>query len=119
LVTADRQAEEAARHVRQLMGLIDDKAVRAGEDLTASFIPQREVGAQQMVVDDDQIRPLGPAPGLDQVAMVPVRAALAQAVVGAGGHCRPHGGVLGQIELGHVAAAGHRGPVAYLEQLAT
>lgn len=39
LATADGQAEEAARHVRQLMGLIDDEAVRAGEDLTASLVP--------------------------------------------------------------------------------
>ncbi len=99
------------------MGLVGDETVSPGQDLAEAFVPEREIGTQQVMIDDHHIRFLGTAPRLHQVASAPFRTALAETIVAAGGHRRPHGSIFRQVELSHVPAPGDRGPIAHLEQL--
>ena len=113
LAAADGGPEEITCHLRQLMGLIDDEGIRPRQDLAEALVAQGDVSAQQVVVDDHQVRLLGATAGFQQGALIPVGAILAQAVVAGGGHRRPNGGIVRQGQFRDIAAPGRAGPVTH------
>ena len=120
LPATQAQSEEVARHLRQLVGLIQDKTVRQRQQFTEALLFEGHVGAQQMVVDHHQIRLLSPPTRFHQVTLVVVGALLSQTVFGTGGHQRPDGGILRDPRhLGDIAGAGAAGPAANVLQLLT
>ena len=54
-VVADREAEVLRRHVFELVRLVDDGVAAARDDLAEGALPDRGVGAEQVVVDDDDV----------------------------------------------------------------
>jgi len=103
---ADALAEELRGEFRQLVRLVDDEGLCAGQDFAESFLLQREVGEQQVVVHDHDVGGLGPLPRLHHEAVVPVRAFAAEAVVGGARDQRQQRRVVGQrLEFGEVAHA--------------
>ncbi len=118
LAGAQGVAEKGGGHLRQLVGLVEDHRVGAGQQLGDALPAQRRVGEEQVVVDHHQIRLLGFLAGVHQRAFAVFGAFGAQAVVGGAGHPGPHRRVLRQLlELGDVAALGAPGPVRHHLQL--
>ena len=54
-VVADRQAEVLRRHVLELVRLVDHRVAAVGDHLAEGVLPHRRVGAEQVVVDDDDV----------------------------------------------------------------
>ena len=93
------------------MRLVDDERLRSRQDLAEPFLLERQVGEQQVVVDDDQVRRLRALARLHDEAFGPERALVAQAVLGRTRHHRQQRRILGQrFELGEVAHAGASAP---------
>ncbi len=63
------------------MCLVEDECFRAGQDLAEALLLGGEVGKQQVVVDDDQIRVLRLAPRLEDEAVAMERAIDPEAVL--------------------------------------
>ena len=61
--------KELSGKLRNLVRFVEDEGVRAGQDLAESFLPDRQIGEQQMMVDDDDIRFLRRAARLDDEAV--------------------------------------------------
>jgi hypothetical protein len=119
LTAPQRRAKEPAGNLRQLMGFVNDEAVRAGEDLPESLILEREVGTQQMVVNHHQVGFLSPTPRRKHVAAIPLGAPLAEAIVCRGRDPGPDRGILRNGQLGDVAARSPDFPVPHLRQHGT
>ena len=80
-----------------------------GNDLAVGALPHRRVGAQQVMIDDDDVGVGGALPHARDEAVVVARTLGADAVFGAGGDVVPERRVLRQIlELGAVAGLGAR-----------
>ena len=104
-------AEELRGEVRQLVRLVDDEGLRAGQDFAEAFLLQREVGQQQVMVDHDHVGGLRALPRLHHEALAPERAFAAEAVLGGRGDHRQQRRILGQrLEFGQVAHAGAPAP---------
>ena len=117
LSRADRGTEKVARDLGQLVGLIDDEGIRTRQQFAEAVVPDREIGAQQVMIDHHDIGLLRAPPGLDQMTLAPGAAVLAQAVVCVGGDLWPDGGILGDIhQLADIAPLGQSRPVAHLRQ---
>ncbi len=98
--------EELGRDIGQLVGLVEDQYLRCRKQLRDTLVAQGQVGAEQVVVDDDHIGLHGPAPGAHQETVVEARAVLAEAVLAGGDRLRPRRRVLRDAgRLGPVAAA--------------
>jgi hypothetical protein len=81
LPAAETRAEELRGEIRNLVGLIEDHGVRRAEQVTETVFLEREVGQQQVMVDDDDVGLDRLAARLEHVTAADVRAAAPQAVV--------------------------------------
>jgi len=112
-VVADAVAEILCRDLFQLMRFVDDR-VRAGRnDLAVRALPDGGIGAQQMVIDDDDIGRCRALAHARHEAIVVAGTLGAQTRLDGGGHVVPHGHVFGQIgELRAIASLRPRRPLA-------
>ena len=111
LARAHRHSEELLRDVRQLMRLVDDHRVGAGQQLAESAFLEREIREQQMMVHDHDVGGLRFAARFEHEAAVEELAVVAEAVVDG----RRDGGaqrvILGRVlELGEIAARARSAP---------
>ena len=105
------------RDFRQLMRLVDDDRIRAGQQIAEALLLQHEIRHQQMMIDDDDVRGLRLAPRLHDVTAIERRAIRPEAVVARRGHPGPHRICSAQLgEFGDVAAAGDARPRPHLRQ---
>ena len=81
LPRADAVAEELGRDVRQLMRLVDDDRVRARQQVAEALLLEHEVGHQQVVIHDDDVRRLRFPACRQHEALVVNRALRAEAVL--------------------------------------
>jgi hypothetical protein len=110
-VVADRDAEVLRRDVLELVRLVHDRIAAMRDDLAVRVLPHRGVGAQQVVVDDDDVGFRGALAHSRDVAVVELRAVDPDAVLGAGGDLLPEGQVLRQVlDLRAVACLGLAAP---------
>ena len=101
---AEAFAEKLRGEFGQLVRFVDHEHLRAGQDFAEAFLLQRQVGEQQMVIDDDHIGRLRALARLHHEAVFPERTFAAQAVVGGRGDQRQQRRILGQrIEFGQIA----------------
>jgi len=90
---------------------VDNERLRARQDLAKAFLLQRQVGQQQVVIDDDHVRRLRALPRGDDKTVGEERAFAAQAILRGAGDQRQQRRIVGQrIELGEVAHARAPGP---------
>ena len=88
------EAEEIRGDVRQLMRLVNDDRIGARQQIAETFLFQHEIGHEQVMIHDHDVRRLRFTPRLDDVAAVEERAVGAEAVVACRGDPRPYGVVL-------------------------
>ncbi len=81
-VVADREAEVLRRDVLELMGFVDDRDVTRRNHLAVVALADRSVGAQQMVIHDDDVGLGGPLAHPRDEAVVVARTFGAEARVG-------------------------------------
>jgi hypothetical protein len=55
-IVADATAEVLRRDVFEVMRLVDDRVVAVGNHLAVGALAHRSIGAEQVVVDDHQVR---------------------------------------------------------------
>ena len=96
-VVAHRHAEILRRDVLELVRLVDDRVAALRNDLAVGALPDRRVGAQQMMIDDDQVRLGGALPHPRDEAVGVARALGADAVLRRGGDLAPERQVLGKV----------------------
>ena len=70
LPARDGEAEKVRGDLRQLMRLVDDDRIGAGQQIAEAFLLQHEIRHQQMMIDDDDVRGLRFAPRLDDVTAI-------------------------------------------------
>ena len=100
------------------MGFIDHKRVHTRQQFAEPLLFERQIGTQQMVIDDHQVGFLGGTAGLQHMALGKPLALLADAVFRGRGYARPDGGGLGHTgQLGDIAAASASRPVKNALQL--
>src|SRR5690606_3306136 len=85
----ERLAEEKACDLGQLVRLVEDYGVARGQQLGDAFLPQHEVGEEEVVVDDDHVRRQGIAARAHDEAIAIVGTGLAKAVVTGRSRMRP------------------------------
>ena len=101
---AEAFAEELRGEFRQLVRFIDHEHLRAGKDFAETLLFQRQIGEQQMMIDDHHISGLRALACLHHEALVPERAFAAEAVVGGRSDQRQQRRILGQrVEFGQIA----------------
>ena len=111
-VVADGEAEILRRHVLELVRFVDDRVAAGGNHLAVRALPHRRVGAEQVVVDDDDVGLGGALAHARDEAVVVARALGAEAVFGGRRDVVPERQVLRQIlELGAVAGLGLAAPL--------
>ncbi len=108
---ADREAEVARRHLFQLVRLVEDHGGGLGQNAgigrAGGLALDGEVGEEEVVVDDDDVRLEGAAPHLGDEAAAVVGTGCAEAGFGARVELVPEGARLGQAgKLGAVAGFG-------------
>ena len=110
-VRAHRDPEILGGDIFQLMGLVDDRGGAGRDHLAVGGLAHRRVGAEQVMVYDDQIR-LGRAlTHAGHKAFLVLGAVGADAVLRAGRDLTPEGEVVGQVfDLRAVAGLGLPGP---------
>ncbi len=107
----DLRAEEERRDVLDLMRLVEDDRVVVGQDLPAVGSAHRQVGEEEVVVHDHDLRGLRAPPHLGHEALFVMRAARADASVRARLHEAPdRRALLESGEVGAVAALGRGAP---------
>ena len=105
---ADRDAEVLRRHILDLMRLVHDERRARGNHFAERALADRRIGAQQVMVDDDDVGLGGALAHQRDVAVAVARALGAETGVGLGRDLLPEREVLRQIaQLG--AVAGRRG----------
>ena len=97
LARSQGDREELPGQLGNLMRLIEDEGMRAGQDFAETFLADGEVGKQQVVIDDDDVGFLRGAARLDHEAVVEERAIAAEAVFRGRSHPRPQRRILGQL----------------------
>jgi hypothetical protein len=119
---AEADAEVVGGDVFELVGLVEDDAGSVGEDAgvggVGGLLLDVEVGEEEVVVDDDDVRLEGfAAHGGDETAL-PIRAGLAETSFGAGVDFAPERGVFREVvEFGSVAGFGGLFPGGDLVEL--
>ena len=114
-------AEEQARHLGQLVGLVEDDGVAGRQQFAHAFVLEHHVGEEQVVVDHHHVgRQRVLARGHDEAALG-VRAFLAQAVLARRGGQAPGPGILRHVDaFGLVACLrtlGEAGDLAQVRRL--
>ncbi len=95
------------------MRFVENRVAARGNHFTEGVLPQRRVGAQQMVIDDDDVGFGGALPHLGDEAFVVARALGAQTRLGGRGDVVPEREVLRQVfDLSAVARFCARRPLA-------
>ncbi len=89
LPRTDVDREELSGQFRNLVRFVQDEGVCAGQDVAETFLFQREIGEQQVMIDHHDVGFLRAPPRLDHEAVVEKRAFRAQAVLRGRGHTRP------------------------------
>ena len=111
LAAAEARAEELRGEIGNLVRFVEDHRVRRAEQVAEAVFLEREVGEQQMVIDDDDVGLDRLAARFDHVALAEVGAARAEAVVARRGDLRPQRmGVTQVRHFGEVAGARGAGP---------
>ncbi len=108
-----RLAEELGGRLGQLVRLVEHHRVGGRQQFGDRVLAQREVGAEQVMVDDDEVGGERLAPRAEHEAARQVRAVLPEAVLAGRGRPGPGGIVLGEPgAFGPIAGrAGAREPV--------
>ncbi len=118
LSRADGDAEELHREIGDLVRLVEDDGLGAGQKLDEAFLFHRQVRQQQMVVHDDEIGLLRRSPGLDDVAIRISRALLSKTVIGRRSNERPDAGILRHLrQFRDVATVGAMSPLTHRVQV--
>jgi len=104
LAAAETRAEELRGEIGDLVSFVEDHRIGRAQQIAETVFLEREVGEQQMVIDDDDIGIDGLAARVDHVALADVGAAGAEAVVTRGGDLRPQ-----RVRIAHVR---HFGKIA-------
>ena len=118
LRAAQHPAQEVQARLGQLMRLVEDRDLDAGQQLRDAAVAQDQVGEEQVMVDDDKIRLHRFAPRLHDVAFAVGRAIGAQAVVARRADDRDHRRALVQaVDLGEVAGVGAQRPALDAREL--
>ncbi len=89
LPAAHTRAEELRGEVGDLVRLVEDHRVRGAKQIAETVFLEREVGQQQVMIDDDHVGLHRATAGIEHVTAADVRATRAQAVVTRGGDLRP------------------------------
>jgi hypothetical protein len=76
-----RDAEKLYCKIGDLMCLVEDNCLGAGQELDETAFFHREIRKQQVVIDDDQVGFLCRAPGLYDMAIGVLRTFLPEAIV--------------------------------------
>ena len=101
--------EELRGDLGQLVRLVEDDRVRAGQQLGDSVVAQGKVGAEQVMVDDDHVGGLRRLARPKDEAVAEVVAILPEAALSGGRRQRPGGRVFGNARrLAAVAGGGDR-----------
>ena len=112
-VGADVEAEILRRDVLELVRLVEDRSRERRNDLAEGVLPDRGIGAQQVMVDDHDVGRRGALAHPRDEAVVVARALGAEAGVRRGRDLVPERQILGQIlELRAIAGIGPRRPLA-------
>ena len=110
-VVAHRDAEVLRGDVLELVRLVHDQVRARRNHLAVGALAHRGIGAQQVVVDDDDVGLGGALPHPGHEALAVARTVAAQAGLGGGRDLVPQRQVLGQIgQLGAIAGLGLRHP---------
>ena len=80
-IAAHRQPKVLRRDVLELMGLVDDGVAAAGDHLAKVALPHRSIGAQQVMIDDDDVGFSCALTHLDDEAVAVTRAFRADAIL--------------------------------------
>jgi hypothetical protein len=108
-----RHPEVLCRHVLQLVRLVDDRHVALGNHLAVGVLPDGGVRAQQMVIDDHDVRFGGTLAHPRDEAVRLSGARRADAALGRRGQVEPHRQILRQVlEFRAVAGPGACRPIA-------
>jgi hypothetical protein len=100
--------EEQSRGFRELMRFVEDDGVAGRQQLGDPFVPQHEIGEEQVVIDDHHVgRERLPARFHHETRVV-ARALRPQAVLPRGGDVRPDGGIFGHRGTGGLVSAARR-----------
>src|SRR4051812_18360535 len=112
-IGADREAEILRRHVFQLVRFVDDRVAAGRNHFAERVLPHRRVRAQQVVIDDDDVRCRGALTHPRDEAVVVARALGTDAGFRRRGDLAPERQILGKVfEFGPIAGLGPRGPLA-------
>ena len=110
-VRRDLDPEVLRGHVLQQVGLVQDDRVVVGDHRAVAAVLDREVGAEQVVVDHDEVRLQRALPHARHPAGIEVGAGLADAVLAGRGDLAPEVGTVGQVfDLAAVARLRPRSP---------
>lgn len=93
------------------MRLVEHETVGTRQDLAESLVLECQIGAEEMMIDDHQVRGLGLAACRQQMTSLPLGAILSETVVAGRGHDWPDSVILWDRQLGDVTALGRLGPV--------
>ena len=108
----ETRAEEERRGVFDLVRLVEDDGVVVRQHRGEAGVAEREVGKEQVVVDDHQLGALCPPAHAGREAVVVVLASGADSRVRTAHHARPDRVFLGdRCERGAVAGIGRLDPV--------
>ena len=111
-VRAQRDPEVLSDDILELMRLVDDRQRALGNDFTEAALAHRRVRAQQVVVDDDEVRLGGALAHAGDEAVRVLRAFATEALIGGGRHVLPNRrGVRQVLNLATVAGLGDRRPL--------
>ena len=89
---AQCDAEELHGKVRNLVRLVDDDGLGSRQEFNEALLLHREVGQQQVMIDDDEVGLLGRLARLDNVAPRILRTMLPETIVGPPFQQRRHHG---------------------------
>ena len=110
-VRRDLDPEVLRGHVLEQVGLVEDQGVVVGDDRAVASVLHREVRAEQVMVDDDEVGFQGALAHARDPAGVEVGAGLPDAVLAGRGDLAPEVGAVGQVlDLAAVARLRPRGP---------
>ncbi len=109
LAAAEAYAEELGGEIGNLVRFIENDRFRSGQEFDEALLLHGEIGKQQVMVDDDEIRLLGGTTRVDDMTFLVLGTFGAEAVLGRGGNQRPDGRVFRNV--GQLGAITGRRPI--------
>src|SRR5690606_482945 len=97
LASAEGPTEKLLSDIGQLMCLVDDDRVGARQQLAEAALLEREVGQEQMVIHDHDLRGLRPSPRLENETAIEELTITAEAVVDGRRHGRAQSVIVGKV----------------------